>query len=889
MKQAGTLLLSIAILTSCGQSNKDNEHNREIHSTSYKFEGIKNNLELTKIVLRTLPSHEREVLTQEISKLSPEEIKIIFENANKMNFKLATKYYYPDDQIIYHNELLKTLITHTENSIYSNFSYENQLHFQAISYIQSKSLNEIISNFENRSLQLIDEIKGDLILELTQDLSLGHEMLQMKKLGNKNDFIQKLVSQKKFIEAIDKYFKNSKLNQTEQNIVVIASLSAAAIYPLVKDSPSLHSLIEKAKKIGKELKKINEKKKEIMALTSTLEKHFNNTEKSFKKLKEGLIKTKESATKAKEQSKNFNGKPEFKHFIKEVERHITGKVDKAKGDNPSVISNPIYINEGVKQSVEAVGEISQNLGNIVNTAQNLANTLGIKLSRSSLDILDTAKKISDTTTIANTVITGLASGGVLGALNAFSALGSTSSFMAGGSSAMDGVMNAKLDAILENQKQIMQMQLETMQMVKDLALMVDSYHAQEMYALESIEIVNTIQSKMLNNILNSKVNSCNQIIDDHLYEYGKNKFSMNEKLKASINFSDYPLIRDSLKSIKNFADIKSLIRADRDNWMRCLSSFDDVFTSALYENNSILKFYETENIAHFKRYEDHVYSRILKTYRDLFRKEDSDDFTYFMHSIATGDYHGALLKEDYIRSFQTNGQKEALNIKNLISTKYLERYVTHLLWSIPYFKIRATDTSLEQAIKRQVKEGSIREIKLLKQALFLTRSAIAQQIIQVGEPFIRLAERTENFNSLFSDDGCKEEIDNLCFFRSNKILMQNLLNFYLYQKLSSQAVQENYESARIKKDTEYLDQVFGDRKVRYTKNKDGIQISLNRPEIKSSFELTLPSLDTILSAQIIYPHELNTLIKMQEALIEEITKLESRTEVPNIPYLWLTL
>lgn len=891
MRRAGSLILSIAILASCGQNNERNDTERDVHSTPYHFKPIKNNIEFSKIVLRTLPPDSKEVIAQEISKLSPEEVKIIFEETNKVNFKLASKYYYPDEQIIYHDELLQKLITHPGNNTLGRFSYEGQLQLQALSYIQSKSLNEIISTFENRSQHLIDDIKGDLLLSLTQDHSLGHEMLQIKRVGNKNDFIQKLISQKKFIEAIDKYFKNSKLNQVEQNIIILASLSAGAIYPLVKDSPTLHDLIEKGKRVGKELKQINEKKKEILTLTSTLEKHFDSTEKSFNKLKDGLAKTKKAATKAQDQGQKFNGKPEFKHFIQEVERQITGRADKAKGDHPSVLSNPIYINEGVKQSIEAVGELSQGLGNIVSTAQNMANVLGIKLSNNSLAILDTAKKISDTATIANTVITSLASGGVLGALNAFSALGGAGSLMGGAANAMDSVMNAKLDAILENQKQIMQMQLETMQMVKDLALMVDNYHAQEMYALESLEIVNTIQSKMLNTLINSNINFCNNLIIEHLAQYGRKAYSTNiaDSFKIGVTFSDYPLIKDSLKSIKNFSEIKNLIRSDRDSWLRCLTSFDQVFTSTLYESNPILKFYETEDIAHFKRYEDHVYSRILNHYQDLFKDRMPADFTYFMHSAATGDYHGAFLKEDYIRNFTTNQWEEALNLRNLISSKYLERYVTHLLWAIPYFKVRATDTSLEQAVKRQIEEGNSRELKLLKQALFLTRSAIAQQVIQVGEPFIQIAEKTENFNSLFSEEGCKKNIDNLCFFRVNKILMQNLLNFYLYKKLSTPEIQEAYEKARVNKDLEYLDIIFGNRKVSYTNNKDGIQIKLDRPEIKSSFELTLPSINTILTAQINYPHELNTLIEMQNTLIEEITKLEDRTEGPTTPYLWLTL
>lgn len=892
MKKWPLLLIASALTLSCGKSSHKSDDLQSNKTNALKSISLAtgiSNAEFSKIILRTLTAEQKEVIDQEVKKLTAEEIKTILEQTSNAQYELGLKYYYPENQITYHHELFKSLITHPGHHPTITITHEKQLQYQALIYIQDKTLGSIVTTFENRSQQLISDISGDLITELTRDRALGHQILQAKNAGDKQSFVRKISDNKKFIEAVDHYFKNSHLNRSEQDIVLLASLSAAAVYPFVKNSQTLHQLIESAKKMKEGIVDFNNKKKEIQALSRTLEEHFNKTESSFKKLKSGLEQTKIQAFRAKITAKDYNDKPEFKHFIKEIENQITGK-KREKGDNPSVLSTPITINQGMTQSLEAIGEIADGLGNIVRTANNMSQMLGVKLSDDTMRIIGVAQKISNTVNLANTVISGLAGGGVLGALSAFNAIGASHGLL-GGTNSMDGVINAKLDAILENQKEIMKMQIETMQMVKELAVMVDNYHAQEMYALGSLEIVNSIQSKMMANLLNSNVAFCDMIISEHVAYFGRKILSIDTtgQLKSGVVLADYPLIKDSLKAIKNFKDIKTLIMSDRSSWEQCLTSFDQVFSSTLYQENPILKFYETINIAHFKRYEDHTYTQILKSYRDLFntQRDDNTHYHYFNHAIASKDYQGALLKTDFIRGFKSNQWEEALNLNNLISTQYLERYVTHLLWAIPFFKIKASDISLEQAKIRQEQNGNHRELKLLRQALFLTRSAIAQNIIQVGEPLLEIVDKNENFKPLFATDGCKDRINNLCFFRSNKILMQNFLHFYLYRKLSSPEVQQLYEDARLSKNTTFLEQVFGNRKVEFNKSRDALIIKLDLPEIKSIHELPLPPVSEILTAEVIYPHELNTLIEMQHALIEEITKLENEELSPS--YLWLTL
>lgn len=879
-------LLASILLLSCGKSSNKSHHREQNALSAPSFNHLTNR-ELSKVLLRTLSSEKREQLLREVDKLTTEEINEIFEITNQLHFEQSLRYYYPDDDVLNSERLIQKLITHPGNEHTVKFSYDQILQIQTLSYVRSKAVQNIVNSYEKMAQERINDLKGHLLEAISEDPTLSYDSMQKAKHQNKKDFIEEMSRNKAFLEKLDQFFKKSQLTIETQETLLISGLVAGALYPIFKDSSTIKDLVREAKKLSKLINDVTKKVKEVKVLVDSLEKHFKDTKDAYARLEEGLKKEDWSMKQVSTELKNKRNTHVYENLIQEVKSRILGKKENAKDDNPSILSQQFKVGEGITQSIAAARDITYGVTNIIKISTDIAGLIGITPDKEMQKLFSTIEKVASTVSLIDSAITGLAGGGVMGALTAVQAIGSINKVFGGGGPSSDAIMNAKLDMILKNQQKIMELQMATINMVKELALMVDEYHAQEMFALNTLVEQGNTHTDMLNNIINKELSSCDLLVANYITKNQDPRYSK----KAGYNFYDFPLIKERLKEVNSYQELKKLLDLDghKDSWKGCLSSLESTFMAIQFSSNPVSRKYKSEDQGTEILYIKHAYPKLLNVYYSQFKDNKKEYVAHFPHSIATADYDGALLKGQYIERFIPYSVEEELNLQELIAPESLERFVTHLLWAIPFYKMEKKIQSLDSLKDKQIKQGNDKEIKLLKQALFLTRSAIAQNVILSGEPIFKKFIETKNFEAIFTNRYCSQSRDDLCYLRSNKPLMRNALHFFVAYNLNSERAIEEYKLAFERKDKEYFKRFFMHRNVDYNFEKNALKLTLNYEDMKLAYELAMPTVEDIRQRKIIYPESMLNLVKMQDAIIQEILNLEESHNEKESLYQLLTL
>lgn len=922
MKKTSLLLCSAILLTACSKTVKEvstlrnqSESKGSVIASDAKTDlgTLRNllsseapNLALAELLARSVSKEHKNDLKALVGELSADEASEIIKKVEKDNLSVRSNYLYHGQAYGNDKKLISELLLDASSTQNHPFSIESQLTISTVAYLKSRMLDQIISTYENRAAELAQ----DLAQEIAYDIGANHSQLASEievamKNGSKSKLVEMIQKAAPVVYKIDKYFITSELNENEQYVVLIGGIIAGTIYDQVKDNRGFQRIVEQGKKVVRDVKKFEAKAKEFSMLVNTLNTHVEESRVNLKDLKDGMLGARDDVFNLYQKVKagpkgpvDFESKKIVEFLYKRV---IKGEEANTLGINPSILSKQVSFNDNFKKTLTAASNLTNNLTSIVNTAHKLAHLFKIGPSNDLMKVLDKAQKVNAVIQGAQSVMVGFAAGGFVGAIGALSS-GPMMSLMGGGggdSAALEAI-NKKLDMVLENQQKIMQMQVETMNMIKDLALMVDIYHQREMAALAELRDYSMISQELQKAQLNKDIRSCERMINFQLSSVWK---SMDFGKDAFYSINNLELINSRFtQSIRGLHDIRRIVNSvEEDGFKNCQSAIAEAFGGNSYEENPIRSIFSSSADENLYKFQRDTYLPLLTSLKHF---TGSSNFDGMPLHLPTKDMKGLRYKEHHFRIDRTMGTGEVYELDQLLSVKNLERYLSHLIVMLPLLEVDKNIwfKSYDEIISTYIENSNsgnnqnIRSQFFLMNALKMTQSAIAQEAILSGEPL--LPELHSQFaNAIFSEKECADikedkapetsDIPFFCAIRENRLLMKNLLMYGLSASASANPdILTTYAEAYKNGDRNTLSQMVNmgvtNQRIEVIKNNEGavqeIVINLlvqdhDKDNKSEKFAIKLPTPEVLVSDKILYSENMGRLLKMQDAILNNLEKV----------------
>lgn len=903
MKYLISSLCLVLLTTACSKQGKNESHPKD--GNAYKerlapevveieklFASQAPNIALAEFLLKTLPENVKKDARDVLVSLTVQEAEDLLRQFQKQNLGIKQNYLFHGQKYKTNTYLLNNTLLDPKDVKVESGTLGDELRFALFAHIKHKALNEIISTYDQRANDLAQELAGQIAYEIAQNPSESAEIEKIFNGVDRERAVQLISKTSGILKAVDKYFKSSNLNSSEQYTLLTAGVIAGGIYHKLTEYKSFQRILKEGKKIYSDFKDIQKKAKEFVLLTRTLEEHISSTAKNMKNLREGIQGTGNDLTTAFKEAQNRPNDINSKRIMNFLyEKVIKGKDVDENGENESVLSHQRKVNENFQKVINSAGELTNNLSTIINTTNNIAKLLGIRPSKDVQKVLDKVNKVGQVISVAQAAITGWTTAGPMGALAALGS-GPMSSLLGagGGSSAKLDEISRKLDIVIENQKRIMEMQLETMKMVKELALMVDSYHQKEMMALAELRDISLVNLELEKAKLNENIRNCEWIINFQLSSVWKD-FNFAQNSFYSIGQAD--LMRTQFQSgIKGLDDVRRVVSSLGGNvFANCQLGIAEAFGGSNHSENPIRGIFtsnETDNLYRFQR---ETYRPLLKALEQFTDNSSFDPIP--LHLPIKNAEALDKAKAPYVEyaKYAGNGNNEVYDMEELLSTRNLERYLTVLLilqpvleldkdvWMGDYKKIIHTYLMNSSVNGNQ----NIRSHFFLTNALKLVQTSIAQEALLAGEPLL-VKMRKKYFESILSSKTCYETetpadtyyIPFICSVRQNGPLMKNFIIYSLnLAHRNDPNFIHSYEEAYKSGNALQMLQILHLNGVNAPKLvKDGenftMELTLTNQKVRS---VVLPSVEAIKKGEFIYSENMPRLLQMQELILKGLEKV----------------
>lgn len=854
------------------------------------------NLALAQLLTKSLNPSEKAQTKVLVESLEAEEIQIIIEQVKKDQESIKSFYLFHKNNYQGNTSFINRAILNPNQIVSSPLSFEDQIQLSVFAYLKNKALDEIVHTYDKKASELVRDLAKQVAAEMYQEDEAQTKMLE-NSIRFESEVIAKdrILKSKPFIKKADKLFRDSNLNENEQYAVVASGALAFAIYTQVRDNKTFRHLANEARQIINDIKTIQKKATEFKMLINTLDKHTTDLSKNTQDLADGMKGSRtdlmEMYSKAKKglTSPNYIESKKVMSFL--YDKVINGKDIKDDGKNPSIFSKQIEINKNVTKSIYAAGEIASNLSNILDTTQKLGALFGVKPSNDLMKIMDKASKVSQVVSLANSVITGLSTGGILGAFSALSS-GPLSSMLSGGNSGVTGQLsqiNKKLDIIMRQQQKMMEMQVETMKMIKDLALLVDQYHQTEMTALAELRDYSLVQIEFEKAKLNKELRSCERMINFQLRSVWNDQ---DFKFDSTYGISSLKVVNDNFISrINSLQGIQRIISSLEENgFQNCQNAISEAFGGNSTDENPTRAIFATSESENLYRFQRETYLPLLNS---LGYFTNTINFDSIPLHIPSENMDGLSFKSSYLKDTGvfTEGESTLYDMENLISVKILERYLNQLLILYPVLEVdksiwykgfeEITNTYLNNS--NPDTNQNIRSYYYLSNALKLIQSSIAQESLLSGEPLLKQlhdryskkiisSQTCESYDN--SEMPSQDAIPYICMIRSNKLLMKNFILFSLYNNREFQSYKLAYDNKNMTEVASLFKFNLRASDFEIKRNDDRDEIYLRVLGLKSApILIKLPTPEELKAGKIIYSENMGRLIQMQNATIESLEKV----------------
>lgn len=724
--------------------------------------------------------------------------------------------------------------------------------------IQNRAMQSLVQTFTERAQKVAKELAPYVLREMSPE-----DMQKVNAVsGTREEKVQKIVV---ILKKYDKTLSAYKFSPEDNVKLIVLGLVAGVVADHLANNQTVQQIIAAVT----EFKQTVELVQEVAGLVQAIENNKKQMKQDWDKMRQGM-----------------SG---FAKDIKEVKLNITDQtraesmrlIDDAvrgrlkEGPGGSFVSTRQELNKNMQIFVNSAASAANGLNNILNATEAITTKLGIKLDPGVKEAIKTARQISSAVSVAKNVMTAYATGGVIGALGVFGGDGGMAVFGGGAQDAMAADLKEikkELQEIKRMQVQMLEMQVETMKMIRDLALMLESYHREQMYVLKELKGLTLMNYEAQLIGAHQEIRSCEEMLK---FAVRMNR-NLNDNLFQNNSVSVVGLSREviyaPLKETGKMHDFIQSIGAGK--FASCQEGLNKAFASASAKENPIqLVERPEENLLNIFYREKYV--PLLHRLKAL---EKNRSYSALALHIPSGNVSTLQKKELYERGPDSSRYMESL--QHLISAQGLERYAEILLLVSP---IVSFDKPIwEQFLQdKNALKGSYglswqRSDLWIRNAFSLTQTTISQEALLAGEPLLKSL-YFEFADILRAKDDCRVPTSVFsCAVKTNPMLRDNLLMYYLsnYPKVKRGMV--SYREALQTKNVDMLVALLGADMAGFVaarKVNGEDKLILKWSAMDENLISVFPTADQLWAGDLKYSENMPRLLALQEKLANALMEI----------------
>ena len=839
------------------------------------FSSSRGNLALPEYLAKSVYNENKKYIDQNVKPLSLEDISLVIEEINNNSIVLKNDFLFYGSKFKNDKEFLnKTLINLDEK--FTGLSFEQLFIMNSAATVKKELLKNIFNIYEQRISENTSLI-ADFILN---DINIHFPALRSKlENAGQNSPSMLLTMINESLPTVKKYdslFKNSNLNQDEQLTTMLIGVVAFKIHDKLKEKKTFKEIL----KAYQNVKDVALKVEEVKALLNGINDYQKEMKKDYRDLGVAMKGLAQDSSNLFELSSKYDPSISGKRINKFLyESVFIGKPMNEDETNPSILSKQISLNDNFITVVHKAEKLNNNFNIILDSTEKIAKILNLELPNGVKKAIETTKKASAIFSTANMILDGLKKGGVMGAMSALSSgpamklLGLNpdpdAAFKNEVLSKL-GIIDQKLDDVLLLQKQTIQIQIETMTMIKELAIIIDAQHRETMDLLSDIRDTSLTNLEINKVALNSQIRSC-----EILLSYQLNSIPNLQNYKSAL-YEDMRSLDMDIQKFKNsfetFSDFQDMFNstAGRD-FENCVAGLNQAFGIINVKENPIRAIYtssENENLLKFQR------ERFMPLLKKL--KESKKENVFF--HLPVSKFSSLFQKYIYMKNDESERKNEVM--EDFISTRALERSTSQLLVFFPFVDIKTEEwrSGIENVLRIGARNAETNKNSsayyLLRNNLTLIQAAISQEALLSGELIFDQLKTSQHF--LFLENVTIQ--DELAYaVVSNRLLMKNLITYLIKDKLQENSrylTLQGYDQFIKAKDISSLEQFLENRILKKSLTIDDSGQVVIKLLINGKLQLfSLPSLADLENDRIHYSVNLYRLLELQKRVLDALKKV----------------
>lgn len=795
-------------------------------------------------------------------------------------------------------------------------SFNHQLEAKVTGLAQSLALQNLIKVFNEQ----IKSDSTDMAVQIVKQLMKSHSDVLLKidktkTLQDRNSRITKIVA---YLQQADSLFVQYGIKPSDQTALVVYTSVASVLAVTLEQHPSVKVLGDKVR----EAVDLTIRAQRIASLARTLQDYgealHSDSVAMGKSVKAIFNKVREIQA-----DLDIQLSPEGKkkaHAI--LNDFLSGSTQKQiaqhESDEVEIVGffeKKRELDSDVKEFLIRADKASQSLGHILQLTQKVTGAAGIQLPEGVHKAVNIAVQINQTVKAVQLVSKAFSSGGIVGAIGALSGGPATMALAVFGSEMGGNNENAailselssikrSLSEITRLQQEVLENQKKMFVMMKDLALLIEEYHREEMMALTDIREEITDVKSGITEIDEAAFRSCQALTASALNKasyYLKPQTAASQPSVYKFVYSNVDLIKQTLREVNRTPEaLKQFInKGSAANFKECQQELSTVFL-----NGDHLKFSREVWV------DQDAFGNKIRDGSLIARKYFLPALSYLGRVTSTKEGHwenlGLHLPVQDVQSLmisklhfldQAGEGTNLSDLRNLTATNKLEKYVSALLILHPFLSIDAEVWSgpLEEIIEIGTKSETLeRSREMLVNAFQRTQMAIAQEALLAGEPLLHFL--SQDWDKVIQlDHQCRPNTWNYCFVRENSLMMSNLITYVLNQRIGGSL--SNHSSMVALKRTAYknllaqpkmLAQMLGVSADQIHVQEDGqVFLVLNS---KGTEKVPFPSVEVVVQGQIQYTQAMSRLLRLQHKVADELVKLTTKpSHKNNVPELAVSM
>lgn len=824
-----------------------------------------------------------------VKELSYDELSEIIKLTKRSNNEVKAILSFQGQSYQNNNSFIKSSITH---SYQAQRAFSHELAQNTFNYLRDKSLDKIIETYDQQAAKILRELLPHIAKDIsTNQPALASQIereIQAGDIEKAKENIQKALEK---VELVSRSLGESNLSKDDKIVLASMGVLSAALYDSVKENKTFKEVVQVTRDVQRGIAELKDRYKEFTILAGSINNQVtilgHNAREFTEKIGDANAGLRDLVRLGSRSAPGSSGV-----HSRRLLDYVNGEIRGGKRVNPEELNDEYRvkareISKNLNQSFELLHQSAESLNNIVSVSLRMTELLGVRLPQNVQKALATGQKVLSAISLGKSVLSAYSTGGASAALGL---LGGSSMLGGDQTGAQLSEINQKLDVVLQNQKLMLEAQMKTMEMIKDLAIMIDRYHEKEMAALAELRSLNLIQLEMLKENLHRDIRSCEAMISYRLSSIWRD-YDFNADSYYSIGLID--LVKQKLSErVVGLEGIRRFLSdSSPDHFSDCARAFINSFGANFNKKeNPLLAIFASGQDEDLLTFKNSIYDPLLTFLRTFIEP----------HKFSSIPLHMPVREVDYLenkRNLLVNPRAlpgsvgHRFILDEMISVKNLERYVSNLLVLYPYLEVQKSFWSKDLSViidefleASDVNLYRTRGAYYLQNALIITQSAIAQEALLAGEPLI-VALYENLHHSLLSDSNCSgltsyqsgsTGADLVCAIRANSLLMKNYLHYVIsLNRTTNPHIGYDYEVAYKKKDIKAL-QSFMKTNLEIkevTKNDDQVlvlEISGLRSAGSRLIQISLPRPTEIDSGELVYSENMQRLLLIQQKLLDEL-------------------